>query len=614
MLAEIASNITHLMREVVSVSELEYMAFSGQCEVVHGIFQSIIKESRIHYANKYILHEVVVGGIKKLKAYLAVSAEHSANQEKVFIDETVDLFIHSSQQTGSYPRELFETLLLWSDELAKLSLLHEALERYDQAIEMNVGKFPDLYVRCLVGKAGVLNKLGKFQETESLLASLARRPYRVTDRNMIPTLLFNLGQESLLRGNIEFYKNLMFQGLRHFYTDIKHRRQFVEQIRKTYRRSHNVFLNSGVSSSDKMLFLLHRVYFIAERFRTMRCVGVERALRYSVLGYVYCVNYLFNRTASGGVFFRKEPQMLIPPLLQRSFLITRAMGGIGDLLMMTPGIHELKKKHPKSEIHLAIPRRYFPVFQNNPDVKLLDVEDESFNHFMYKKWFNFTDCPASRIESRTAPKVRKNRIALFARSLGLGWWSVRRMGKLPRYFLTAEERSFQRNFWANRGLEGKTVIGVQLHSDEVYRDYPHMQMLIAQLSQFYHVLVFDVEPINGCDGPNITKVEGLPMQQAFALVSGCSVIIAPDSSFVHLAAAFNIPCVALYGPIDGKVRTMDYPNCRYLDVRTKLGCMPCWRNDKIPCKLTNMRTSVCMADISIDEIIKTVHSFMKEKR
>ncbi|MEK9137009.1 MAG: glycosyltransferase family 9 protein, partial [Bacteroidota bacterium] len=104
----------------------------------------------------------------------------------------------------------------------------------------------------------------------------------------------------------------------------------------------------------------------------------------------------------------------------------------------------------------------------------------------------------------------------------------------------------------------------------------------------------------------ITKVDDLPMRRAFALAAACDAIIAPDSSFVHLAAAFDIPCVGLYGPIDGHVRTQHYPKCRYLDVRKKLGCMPCWRNEQIPCKLTNMRASVCMVDISIDEILKTL--------
>lgn len=597
-----------LRPEAVNASELEYIAFSGRSDVAHGIFRSIPETGRHAYANKYILHEVVVAGITKLRTYLAASAEEAAADEKAFLDDVVALFVTTSRHTGSFPRELFETMLRWSEELIRLSLLREALHLYDEMLDLNATKFPDLYVRCIVGKAGVLNMMGKFRETETLLAALARRPYRVTDRNMIPSLLFNLGQESLLRGDIEFYKTLLFRGLRHFYTDISHRRLFVDQIRKTYRRSHAVLLNRRLRLGDKFLFALHRLYFIAERFRVLRLTGAERVLRYAVLGCVYGANYFVHRSrwAEDG---RQGPA---PHLLRRSILITRAMGGIGDLLMMTPGLHELKRRHPQSEIHLAIPRRYFPVFHDNPDVHLLDIEQEAFDHLAYKKWLNFTDCPASRVEARTAPKVKKNRIELFARGMGLGRMRVRRMEKRPRYFVSPPEREFQRSFWAQRKLEGKRVIGVQLHADEVYRDYPHMPQLIARLAEEYHVLVFDVEPIACCDGPDVTKVEGLPLRQAFALASACDGIIAPDSSFVHLAAAFDLPCVALHGPIDGKLRTMHYPHCRYLDVRQKLGCMPCWRNNNIPCKLTNMRTSVCMADIALEQIIDTLKSLLRE--
>jgi ADP-heptose:LPS heptosyltransferase/tetratricopeptide (TPR) repeat protein len=611
--AEKISNVTLLKQEAVDAHELEYIAFSGQSDIAHGVFRGIAKEMRPLYANKYVFHEVVKGGVKKLKTYLAASAEEAANEEKAFIDETVALFLGSSRQSGSCPRELFETLLLWADELTKLSLLREALHYYDEAAERNIAKFPDLYVRCLVGKAGVLNTLGKFRETESLLSSLARRPYRVTDRNLVPTLLFNLGQESLLKGNIAFYKSLLFQGLRHFYTDIKHRRQFVDQIRKTYRRSYKVLLSRNIAWSDKTIFFLHRLYFIAERFRFMRYIGVERMIRYATLGYVYGVNYLFRSwTPPGPVVRNGHTNETVAQLsMRRNILITRAMGGIGDLLMMTPGIHALKQKHPQREIHLAIPRRYFPVFQNNSDVTLLDIEAETFDHFGYRKWFNFTDCPAARVESRTAPHVKKNRIELFARGLGLGRFTIGRMDKKPRYVVTPEERAFQQAFWTEHGIDGETVVGVQLHADEVYRDYPHMKQLIKRLAERYRVLVFDVEPIQGCDGANIIHVEGLPMRQAFALASACDAIIAPDSSFVHLAAAFDLPCVAMYGPIDGRLRTAEYPHCRILDARSRLGCMPCWRNDKIPCKLTNMRPSVCMADISLDEIMTTVTSLLE---
>ncbi len=617
-LAEIKTNVPPLRKDPVELRELEYIAFSGLHEIAHGIFRSISKEQREKFANKYILSEVIVGGVKKLKTFLSVSAEAAANEEKAFISETMDLFVFSSRNSGSCSRELFESLLLWADELTKLSLLQEALHYYDEALALGVNKFPELYVRCLFGKAGVLNLTGKFRETRSLLASLAERPYIIVDRNLIPELLFNLGKESLLKGEISYYKKLLFRGLRHFYTHIEHRRLFVDQIRKTYRHSHNVLLDSQLPVADKVLFVIHRFYFIIQRLAIARYIGLAKAMKLAVLGYVYSLNYIFRslttiqqelidgRRYADGVHLHQR---------RRNILITRAMGGIGDLLMMTPGFHALKEKYPNEEIHLAIAKRYFPLFRGNNDVTLIDIEDEAFDHYGYKKWFNFTECPAARVESRTAPKVKKSRIELFARGLGISRIRVRRMRKHPRYFVLPEERAFQEYFWNEHGLEGKKVIGVQLRSDEVYRDYPHMAQLVARLAGNYNVLVFDAEAIHGYDGENIIKVSGMPMRKAFALAAACNAIVAPDSAFVHLAAAFDIPCVALYGPVDGEIRTMHYPKCTYLDVRKKLGCMPCWRNDKIPCKLTNMRTSVCMADISINDIHNALNeALLKEHR
>jgi len=47
---------------------------------------------------------------------------------------------------------------------------------------------------------------------------------------------------------------------------------------------------------------------------------------------------------------------------KRNILVTRAMGGIGDLLMLTPALHLLKQKYPAEEIHLAVPRQYSRYF------------------------------------------------------------------------------------------------------------------------------------------------------------------------------------------------------------------------------------------------------------
>jgi hypothetical protein len=37
------------------------------------------------------------------------------------------------------------------------------------------------------------------------------------------------------------------------------------------------------------------------------------------------------------------------------------MGGVGDILMMTPGLMALRKKHPFAEIDFAIPKSFHAI-------------------------------------------------------------------------------------------------------------------------------------------------------------------------------------------------------------------------------------------------------------
>ena len=139
-----------------------------------------------------------------------------------------------------------------------------------------------------------------------------------------------------------------------------------------------------------------------------------------------------------------------------------------------------------------------------------------------------------------------------------------------------------------------------------------MEQLVENISRKHKVLLFDAEKIEGFEYENVIKIDSFSIRKAFALAYKCDVIIAPDSSFVHFAAAFEKPTVAIYGPIDGKVRTKLYPNCTYVDSRKSLGCLPCWRNENIPCKLTEMRNSACLEGIAVTQIINELEIKLKE--
>ncbi len=612
------TQLQYVPQEKPDPEHLAFIAFSGQHDVAHGVFKRIPEDLRESYGTKYVYSEVTIGGIKTLRKLLADSAQVDAHEEKKFLDDTVRLFVQRCREENSFPRELFDTILRWGDELSRLSRLEEALYWYNEALELGAKKFPHFYSRALLGKAHTLNCIGKFDEAKDLLLSLIERPYMITERNLIPELLFTLGRDSLLTGNILSYKQLFFQGLRHFYTNMENRKALVEQLSKTYRKKFHLILDRDIGIANRLLYVLHRVYFALNNLRVLRLVGITPSLRYLILGFIYFLNYyrvgsmrerpLSTSQLKKGIGLTRT---ISPYNVKRDVLVTRGMGGIGDLLMMTPGLHALKEMRPEREIHLAIPKRYFSIFKHNPDVQLFDIEDTSLDHFRYRRWFNFTDCPASRAEARIAPRIRKNRIEVFAKALGVRFFHRWKMDSRPRYFISEEERQIKNEFWKKNNLDGRRVIGMQLRSDEVYRDFPHMKELACELAKEYRVIVFDAEPIEGYENPGIIKLSGVSLRVAFAIASGCDVIVAPDSSFVHFAGAMDIPCVALYGPIDGLVRTKDYPRCTPVDVRDSLGCIACWRNEQIPCKLTEMRTSACMSNIPIQKIQVAVRSAME---
>jgi len=569
-------------------SQLEYMAFHGHSERVHAIFERLPEAERSRYAHHYILSQVVRGGVDKIRA-AREDAVAVIREERAFLEDVVALFVSRCRSQDTFPRELFVSLLEWARLLLDEARLAEALEYCDLALDLGARAYPDLHPQLLLHKASVLSAMGHVGKAHAVLQGVYERMDLVSDRNLVSRLTLELARTSLLTGQVRFFKRLLFDGLTAFYKSMDDRRRILELIRRTYRRSAQVLVSGETRARDKLVFLLHWICL----GRPARMLG--HALSYPLERGLLVGLYLGQYTRKGRRAAASSLRPVARPEEER-LLVTRAMGGLGDLLMLTPGLHALRRKHPRTRIHLAIPRRFFPLFEGNDDVELLDIHSE-LDPGDYDRWFNLTDCPAARTESLTAPKVRRGRIEIFARALGIRGPALWRMERRPRYFLTDEDRAYRERFFAARGLAGESVIGVQLRSDETYRDYPHMPALVRALARSHVVLLFDSRPIVGYDFANTIKVDGLGLREASALASGCRALVAPDSSFVHLAAALGLPAVGLFGPTDGAVRTRDYPGVRFIDVRRDLRCVPCWRNEEIPCALTGMRTSVCMGEI-----------------
>ena len=95
---------------------------------------------------------------------------------------------------------------------------------------------------------------------------------------------------------------------------------------------------------------------------------------------------------------------------------------------------------------------------------------------------------------------------------------------------------------------------------------------------------------------NIALAIGLRLSIGLALACEARLIVAPDSAFLHLAGARGIPCVGVFGPTNGVLRTSSYPQAVVVS-RSELPCSPCWRNQATPCILSQGMRSVCLESL-----------------
>jgi tetratricopeptide (TPR) repeat protein len=563
---------------------LEHMALNGQSERVHALFRRIAPQDRARYQSPRVLRQVLVGGLATYRS-LPRDAVALRREESDFLDETVRALAAHSGRTGGAPRELFRCFLDRANLLFEENRLREADEYCELAVQWGVSSFPDIGPSILLQKAAVLAARGEHEAARELLASLYERRDLIADRKLIPEIVFALGRACLLTGRADSFRRLLFEGLAAFYTNLDERRALCSLLRRTYRGGLGLLFGDP-RLEDKLLFAAHWLAFGV----THRLAALRRPVGRALLCAVYANHYWRPRSRAARPATRDG----------KGVLVTRAMGGVGDLLMMTPGLHALRLQSG-APVSLAVPRRYFPLFEGNPDVRLLDIHSR-LEPAAWGMWLNQTDCPAARTEARQAPRVRRNRIQIFARGLGVRGRALRSMDRKPRYFLSEAERAFRDRFLGEHGIRHRRIVGVQLRADESYRDYPRMPELVEALAREHVVLLFDAGPIQGYERPGVVKVDRHGLRQALALLSGCDVVVAPDSAFVHASAALELPCVALFGPTDGRVRTADYPLCRFLDARRELRCVPCWRNEEIPCALTGMKRSVCLGEIGVAQI------------
>jgi ADP-heptose:LPS heptosyltransferase len=287
---------------------------------------------------------------------------------------------------------------------------------------------------------------------------------------------------------------------------------------------------------------------------------------------------------------------------KQDIVVSRAMGGIGDLFVMTPGLRALAKRH-STRVKLIVDRKYFDIFRNNPYVEVIDIDGPPVDMTKCKVWRNLTFCPAAKYESARRPYVKRGRAELFARGMGVRKRALDRHGWEIEYVLDEGQIAFRDEFVRDSGLGGRPIIGVQPYSRDTYKDHPDIGRFVKALSADYDIIIFHHLETGFRAGPGIASTAGLALAESIALVSALDAMVCVDSGFLHAAGAFDVPVVAMFGPTDGRLFTLHLRHATVVSASESFACAPCWRNEDLPCQVTRQYgTSPCVAAVKVEAV------------
>lgn len=305
----------------------------------------------------------------------------------------------------------------------------------------------------------------------------------------------------------------------------------------------------------------------------------------------------------GFFIHRKRPHPPDADFREAKFLFVR-QDRIGDVLVSTPLFAELKTAYPASTVDILLSTNNHFVLDNDPFIRKRWVYQKKIFAMMkllrelrserYDYVIDLMDNPSATstlllafaggrwnvgLEKENA-YVYDLRVPLLSRK---ETHIVDRLAELLRvfrinvdnaqlrlhYYTAQESMDFAADFWKEKSLTGKAVVGINISPTDGVRFWgvENFQRFIQHFQERYPMfavlLLFHPAERSAADiiarpFPHVILSPETPSFDQFAaLIQRLSYLITPDTSAVHLAAAFQVPSVVLYVQSNPDLRIWD---------------------------------------------------------
>lgn len=286
----------------------------------------------------------------------------------------------------------------------------------------------------------------------------------------------------------------------------------------------------------------------------------------------------------------------------------RQLGGLGDVIMMTPIARGAKKKYANIHITYAVDTEsyngdlanillYHPYIDEIVDYRTIRNDDYHISK----------DLTRSGLQYEKPYTVFPNRIDLFARAAGIPLFGQ----PAPILVLTEAEEEFGKSFINNAlsRIKPRAKVAVHIRSNDPKRTWPkeNLKAFLSLLKrEGYHSFLF-----GWGDNPNewnlagVTQVFDHPARHSAAILKQCDVLICPDSSMLHIGGCFNMKTVSLFGSMPPACRINHYKNAIAV-INQKIPCIGCVY---APCE----NRYYCMRSIAPETVFRAMTKKLNDK-
>jgi lipopolysaccharide heptosyltransferase II len=318
--------------------------------------------------------------------------------------------------------------------------------------------------------------------------------------------------------------------------------------------------------------------------------------------------------------------------------------GIGDIILSTIVLENLKDAFPHSEIHYLTEEFAKRAIENNPFVsKILTFNKKDFVLSIIRKvrkekydlvfdfWSNpktaqITFLSGARYRVGYEKRGRKYAYNYLGKNGTMGEHAaednlvllkaidVPITSKRIIYQTTKEEKTFAEKFFSELNNQNQLIIGVipsggweSKRCDPVKWIEICNEILKKYKAQFIILWGIgdekDAETISNGLKPTPITVPKSSFGELSALIEKCDLIIANDSGPMHVSAALGKPTLGIFGPTDPIAHRPYSDNSSYV-IHSELHCIKC---TKLVCPYNHE----CMLELPIEKVMSGVEKLIK---